>query len=96
MSSTGSEEFRLYILSKYPSKLAPGATNGSQKPHSADGPLRILWESTALSADDFANEVASFWQLPRLSLPELLSASAVTGEFSRRFLRENSAFPLRT
>lgn len=95
MSSTAAEEFRLYILSKYPSKLALAATKGNGKRESADGPLRTLWESTALSADDFANEVAAFWRLPRLSLPELLAASAATAEFSRRFLRENAALPLR-
>ena len=37
----------------------------------ADGRTRLreLWELTDLSASDFADEVASFYKLPRLSLP---------------------------
>jgi general secretion pathway protein E len=46
-----------------------------------------------MSADDFANEVAHFYGLPRITLPQLIAASAVTGRFSRRFLRETTVFP---
>jgi general secretion pathway protein E len=50
-------------------------------------------ESSALPAGDFANEVARFWKLPRLTLAQLLAASAIAGKFSRRFLLESTIFP---
>jgi general secretion pathway protein E len=50
-------------------------------------------ESTELPVGDFANEVARFWQLPRLNLPQLLAASGLVGKFSRRFLLESTIFP---
>ncbi len=63
----------------------------------ADGQseLRKLWERTELPANEFADEVAVFYQLPRVHLPQLLSASALVQSFSRRFLRETEAFPYR-
>ena len=39
--------------------------------------LRNLWGSTDLSASDFADEVARFYQLPRVSLPQLIAAPAL-------------------
>jgi general secretion pathway protein E len=61
-------------------------------PDGRDG-LRKVWESTELSAGDFADEIASFYDLPRVSLPQLMAASGIMGKFSRSFLREMSAFP---
>ena len=58
--------------------------------------LRKLWELTELSASDFADEVAGFFEVPRVGLPELLSATALVKQFSRRFLREMTVFPYRT
>jgi len=55
--------------------------------------LRELWELTELSAPAFADEVAGFYQLERIALPDMLAARALTSRFSRRFLREISAFP---
>jgi general secretion pathway protein E len=55
--------------------------------------LRDLWELTDLSADDFADEVAHFFKLPRLNLPQLLKASSLAAAFSHRFLREMTVFP---
>ena len=55
--------------------------------------LRELWELTELSASAFADEVAGFYQLERIALPDMLAARALTSRFSRRFLREISAFP---
>ena len=55
--------------------------------------LRELWELTDLSANDFADEVAHFFKLPRLGLPQLLAASSLAPKFSARFLREMTAFP---
>src|ERR1041385_7205067 len=59
-------------------------------------PLRTLWEMTELSANDFADEVAQFYRLKRLSLPELIAATPLTAQFSHRFLREMTIFPHRT
>ena len=58
--------------------------------------LRDLWELTDLSANDFADEVAGFYRLPRLGLPELLTASSLAPRFSSRFLREMTVFPCQT
>ena len=55
--------------------------------------LRDLWEVTELSADDFANEVAHFYKLPRLDLPQLIAATSLANRFSHRFLREMTVFP---
>ena len=53
-------------------------------------------EATGLPVGDFANEVARFWQLQRLTLPQLLAASSLVGKFSRRFLLESTIFPFET
>lgn len=55
--------------------------------------LRDLWELTDLSANDFADEVARFYRLPRLGLQQLLTASSLAPKFSPRFLREMTIFP---
>src|SRR6266851_2718777 len=69
--------------------LSLKSTNG----HTAELPLRRLWELSDLSASDFADEVALFYGLTRLTLPELIAASAVTGRFTQRFLRDTTVFP---
>jgi general secretion pathway protein E len=61
--------------------------------HSAGGALNKLWELTDLSASDFADEVAQFHKVPRVSLSELLAAPSLSKQFSRRFLREMLIFP---
>jgi general secretion pathway protein E len=73
------------LLAKLTSISRPGAEKR----------LRDLWELTDLSADAFADEVAHFYKLPRLDLPQLLAATSLTGSFSRRFLREMTVFPCR-
>jgi general secretion pathway protein E len=55
--------------------------------------LRDLWKLTELSAHDFADEVAQFYQLPRLALPHLLAMTSLAQKFSPRFLREMMIFP---
>src|SRR5258708_23437040 len=72
--------------------LEPKSSNG----HTTELPLRRLWELSDMSANDFADEVAHFYRLPRLTLPQMIAASAVTGRFSRRFLRETTVFPYRS
>jgi len=55
--------------------------------------LRDLWEASDLSANDFAEEVAGFYRLPRIGLPQMIAAPTLAGKFSRRFLRETLVFP---
>ena len=93
MSVNMSEDFAKYLVSKsyfagdLISKLdLPNAKSGGQA-------LRRLWELTDLSANDFADEVARFHALPRMSLAQLMEAAALVGQFSRRFLREMVVFP---
>ncbi|MEA2952806.1 MAG: ral secretion pathway protein [Alphaproteobacteria bacterium] len=79
-----------HIAGELSSKLDfPGASG-------AETTFRKLWESTDLSANDFAEEVARFYRLPHLSLPDLIAASSLVAGFSRRFLRETTVFPYRT
>jgi general secretion pathway protein E len=88
-----SREFMAYLARKH-------AITGDllNKFVSADRPgkekkLRELWELTDLPADAFADEVAHFYKLPRLDLPQLLAGSTQTGAFSHRFLTEMMVFP---
>ena len=55
--------------------------------------LRQLWEGSDISAHDFAEEVAAFYRLRRLTLPQLIGADSLTGRFTQRFLREAAMFP---
>ncbi len=55
--------------------------------------LQRLWELSELSAHAFADEVARFFALPRVGLPELMSAPSLAERFSQRFLRESVVFP---
>jgi len=57
--------------------------------------LRDLWDLTELPAEEFTDEVARFYKLTRLNLPQLLSASSLAQQFSQRFLREMAVFPCR-
>jgi general secretion pathway protein E len=57
--------------------------------------LQKLWELTELSANDFADEVAQFFKVARVPLPDLLAAEPLVKQFSRRFLREMTVFPYR-
>src|SRR4249919_3877791 len=55
--------------------------------------FRKLWEVSDLSANDFADEVAGFFKLPRVNLPALLAAPSLVKQFAPRFLREMTVFP---
>jgi general secretion pathway protein E len=55
-----------------------------------------MWESTELSANDFADEVAAFYGLPRLTLPQLVEAKSLAEQFTHRFLRESAIFPFQS
>ncbi|MCS3729707.1 GspE/PulE family protein [Bradyrhizobium betae] len=67
-----------------------GRLNGSGP---TDGGLRKLWEMSELSASEFADEVALFFELPRITLQEMMAAESRVQQFSRRFLREMAVFP---
>ena len=58
--------------------------------------LHKLWGLTDLSANDFADEVSAFFKVPRIGLPDLMSAPALADQFSRRFLREMLVFPFQS
>jgi general secretion pathway protein E len=75
-----------------------GAASPQPPIESRDGQsaLRKIWEATELTASDFADEVAGFYNLARVRLPQLLSATALVRQFSPRFLHEMTVFPYRT
>jgi len=70
--------------------------SGGPREQNGDLSLRKLWEQTDLSANDFADEVAYFYGLPRIALPQLVAAAPLTAPFSPRFLRETTVFPYQT
>jgi general secretion pathway protein E len=55
--------------------------------------IRSLWESSDVSANEFADEVAAYYRRPRMTLPELLASPSLVDRFTRRFLRETMIFP---
>jgi general secretion pathway protein E len=71
-----------------------GANGGAQS--QGDRTLHKLWGMTDLSANDFADEVASFFKTPRVALPDLLAAESLASRFSQRFLREMLVFPFQS
>lgn len=90
------EQFRQYLL-----KHVPDAARARiQVESSVDGgpasALRVLWEKSDLPAGKLADEVARFWNLPRLNLQDLVNAASAVEQFSARFLREASVFPFRS
>jgi general secretion pathway protein E len=93
MNPAGMEDFAIYLAKKnylFPDTRRDAAAS---LPSSTERSLRKLWESTELSASGFADEVARFYGLKRLSLPELVAASALTERFSPRFLRDSTVLP---
>ena len=70
--------------------LSPTSPSGAPASPST---LRKIWESTDLTAGDFADAVARFYRLTRVSLPQLMSATPLVKHFSPRFLREMAVVP---
>ena len=94
MSVDLAHEFANYLRSK--NHLAGDRNSLTGTAQSQDErTLHKLWELTDLSANDFADEVARFFEVPRIGLPDLLSAPPLANQFSRRFLREMLVFPFR-
>src|SRR5690242_8488150 len=88
-------EFAEYLRGR--NFLAGGAKALDQTAQAQDErTLRKLWELSELSANDFADEVARFFDVPRIGLPDLLAAPPLVKQFSQRFLREMTVFPYRS
>jgi general secretion pathway protein E len=88
------ERFASYLRRRH-QNIATATAEPSESQDGSYG-LRRLWEQSDLPANEFADEVARFYKLPRLQLPQLLAASPLLGQFSRRFLRDMLAFPYRS
>ena len=91
MTQLAIEDFAKYLADK---NLLPAISEPlSGKRTGADRSLRKLWEATELSANGFADEVARFYGLKRLTLPQLVAAPSLAARFSPRFLRDTAVFP---
>jgi general secretion pathway protein E len=95
MHGASRETFGAYLVEKYALPRGVRGAAGAQTGAQGSKPLRELWESTELSAADFADEIAHFFRLPRIGLPELLASEPQIDGFSKRFLRESMVFPFR-
>jgi general secretion pathway protein E len=91
MSANTARDFEQFLSGKH--RFVSGTR--SEAISDQEKTLRKLWQSTDLSANDFADEVADFFALPRVRLAQLLAGSALAGRFSPRFLRETTIFPYR-
>jgi general secretion pathway protein E len=89
-------EFVEHMLGK--GLLEPGKFTQGRSENSFDSisSLKTVWKATNLSSHDFANEVAAFFGLRRLTLSELAEVHSLATRFSPRFLREASVFPFET
>jgi general secretion pathway protein E len=54
--------------------------------------LKALYPSTRLSSGSYADEIANFFRLSRISLREAFDLEPLSHLFSRKFLRENMMF----
>ena len=85
-------EFARYVRGKNGPAGDPSTPEQPARPRD-ERTLRQIWEQSEVSANDFADEVARFFEIARVGLPELLAAPALVKQFSRRFLREMTVFP---
>jgi general secretion pathway protein E len=92
MNPAMADEFASHICSRT-GRHAASLHDESAGSAGAERSFRKLWELSELSAGDFADEVARFYELPCATLPELLAARPLVHQFSRRFLREMTIFP---
>lgn len=91
------EKFRRQLLERHSSVPQWDAR---QQQAGGAGPVATslleVWEATELSASEFADEVAGYWQLERLSLPDLLNSRILIERFSPRFLRDSRIVPFQS
>lgn len=95
MRDLSADGFKRHFLDKFRLPVRARSRIEDAEPSRQGHPLRELWEATDLSAAEFADEVASFWEVSRAGLPELLAAASALEGFSRRFLRESAVYPIR-
>jgi general secretion pathway protein E len=93
MVPVNAADFTAHLRQRGGRALVLGAGPESGAAGGAEPGFRALWEASELSAADFADEVARFFGLPRVALPELLGARPLLDRFSRRFVREMTIFP---
>ena len=87
MELRSTEAFRTFLLEKHSALFRSERSTASQS-------LRELWEASNVPASEFADEVAQYWKIGRLGLPQLLASTPCLDGFSRRFLRESMLFPM--
>jgi len=73
--------------------IGPERARLAQAAVSARLALRAVFEASEVSAQEFADEVASGYGLTRASFADLMAVEALTSGFSERFLREACVFP---
>jgi general secretion pathway protein E len=98
MSSNLSRRFAEHLREGHhlPPLDAGDASKVAKQENGVGGGATKLWEATNLSASDFADEAAGFFDLPRVALPDLLAGQSLAKHFSRRFLRETMVFPFQS
>src|SRR5438046_2437994 len=96
MTTSVVEEFAKYLARTHSNTVDLVSRLSVPAGRAGDKTLRDLWVLTDLSANDFADEVARFYRLPRVGLPQLMAATPLAPRFSRRFLRETLVFPYQT
>jgi general secretion pathway protein E len=93
MVPVNSNDFAAHLRGRTGHAPVVGAVAKSEGSPAGEQGFRALWEASELSAADFADEVARFFGLPRVALPDLLGARPLLERFSRRFVREMTIFP---
>src|ERR1041384_4102419 len=93
MTTNVIDEFVKYLGDRHFNAASLLSKLNSAARRNGENTLRDLWEASDLSANDFAEEVANFYRLPRIGLPQLIAAPTLAPKFSRRFLRETLLFP---
>ncbi len=73
--------------------IASGGSQANGQRRSQSAPQNKIWELTDLSPGDFADEAARFYGCQRVTLQDMLQATALVAAFSPRFLRETLVFP---
>src|ERR1700742_3118934 len=94
MRDLSAETFRQHLLDKYSLPTRARARVENPANSTLTRPLRELWEASNVPASEFADEVAEYWKIGRLGLPQLLASTPCLDGFSRRFLRESMLFPM--
>jgi general secretion pathway protein E len=89
MAAPSAHEFAAHFCQKTGVSAEIDKFNG----RTGESGLRKLWELSELSAGEFADEVAGFYDLPRAMLQDLMGAEPRVQQFSRRFLRDMAIFP---